>query len=58
MNVIAYDPFVPAERFHELGLERADKPERVYREADFITVHLPKNAETLGLRRRRRRSRR
>ena len=47
MNVIAYDPFVPAERFHELGLERADKVERIYREADFITVHLPKNAETL-----------
>ena len=23
-------------------------PEKVYREADFITVHLPKNAETLG----------
>ncbi len=48
MRVLAYDPFVPAERFHELGLERADTPEHVYREADFITVHLPKNAETLG----------
>jgi D-3-phosphoglycerate dehydrogenase len=48
MNVIAYDPFVPAERFHELGLERADKAERVYREADFISVHLPKNKDTLG----------
>jgi len=48
MNVLAYDPFVPAEKFHELGLERADSPDRIYREADFITVHLPKNAETLG----------
>jgi D-3-phosphoglycerate dehydrogenase len=48
MRVIAYDPFVPAERFHELGLERADTPGRIYREADFLTVHLPKNAETLG----------
>jgi D-3-phosphoglycerate dehydrogenase / 2-oxoglutarate reductase len=48
MTVLAYDPFVPAERFHELGLDRADTPDRVYREADFITVHLPKNAETLG----------
>jgi D-3-phosphoglycerate dehydrogenase / 2-oxoglutarate reductase len=48
MNVIAYDPFVPAERFHELALERADDVDRIYREADFITVHLPKNAETLG----------
>jgi D-3-phosphoglycerate dehydrogenase len=48
MRVIAYDPFVPAERFHELGLERADSPGVIYREADFITVHLPKNAETIG----------
>ena len=48
MDVLAYDPFVPAERFHELGLKRADSPDKIYREADFITVHLPKNAETLG----------
>lgn len=48
MKVVAYDPFVPAERFLELGLERADSPDKIYREADFITVHLPKNAETIG----------
>jgi len=48
MKVLAYDPYVPGERFHELGLERADSPNKVYREADFITVHLPKNAETIG----------
>ena len=48
MHVVAYDPYVPVERFRELDLERAESPETVYREADFITVHLPKNAETLG----------
>ncbi|MGZ4200383.1 MAG: phosphoglycerate dehydrogenase, partial [Thermoleophilia bacterium] len=48
MRVVAYDPFVPAERFHELALERADKVEAIYAEADFITVHLPKSAETIG----------
>jgi len=48
MDVLAYDPFVPAERFHELGLKRADSPDKIYREADFITVHLPKNADTLS----------
>ncbi len=48
MRVVAYDPFVPAERFHELALERADTVEAIYAEADFITVHLPKNSETLG----------
>ncbi|MFA4965933.1 MAG: phosphoglycerate dehydrogenase [Thermoleophilia bacterium] len=48
MRVLAYDPFVPAEKFRELGLERADSPEGIYAEADFLTVHLPKNAETIG----------
>jgi len=48
MRVLAYDPFVPAERFHELALERADEVEQVYAQADFVTIHLPKNAETLG----------
>jgi D-3-phosphoglycerate dehydrogenase len=48
MEVVAYDPYVPAERFRELGLERAESADRIYREADFISVHLPKNKETLG----------
>jgi D-3-phosphoglycerate dehydrogenase len=48
MQVVAYDPFVPAERFHELALERAETVEAIYAQADFITVHLPKNAETIG----------
>ncbi|MGD0997688.1 MAG: phosphoglycerate dehydrogenase, partial [Thermoleophilia bacterium] len=48
MRVVAYDPFVPAERFHELALERAETVEAIYAQADFITVHLPKNAETIG----------
>jgi D-3-phosphoglycerate dehydrogenase / 2-oxoglutarate reductase len=48
MEVIAYDPYVPAERFRELGLERAESAETVYEQADFISVHLPKNKDTLG----------
>jgi D-3-phosphoglycerate dehydrogenase len=48
MEVLAYDPYVPAERFRDLGLERAQDAERVYHEADFISVHLPRNADTLG----------
>ncbi len=48
MHVVAFDPFVPAERFRELGLQRADTAEAVYAVADFVTVHLPKNAETIG----------
>jgi D-3-phosphoglycerate dehydrogenase len=48
MRVLAFDPFVSAERYRELGVEKAGGPEDVYRQADFITVHLPKTAETEG----------
>jgi D-3-phosphoglycerate dehydrogenase len=46
MRVLAFDPFVSAERYRELGVEKAAGPEDIYREADFITIHLPKTAET------------
>jgi D-3-phosphoglycerate dehydrogenase / 2-oxoglutarate reductase len=48
MRVLAFDPFVSAERFRELGVERAEHSADVYRESDFITIHLPKTPETRG----------
>jgi D-3-phosphoglycerate dehydrogenase / 2-oxoglutarate reductase len=48
MRVLAFDPFVSAERYRELGVEKADSSEDLYRQADFITVHLPKTLETEG----------
>ena len=48
MKVIAYDPVVSAERYRELGVERAESPEDVYAVADFLTLHLPKTPETAG----------
>jgi D-3-phosphoglycerate dehydrogenase len=48
MHVIAFDPFVAAERYRELGVEKADDSDAVYARADFITVHLPKTDETKG----------
>ncbi len=48
MHVIAYDPFVGAERYRELGVERAEVPEAVYAAADFLTLHLPKTPDTVG----------
>lgn len=49
MDVIAYDPYVSSERFRENGLEQADTLDAVYAKADFITVHMPKTPETLGM---------
>jgi len=48
MHVLAFDPFVSAERYRELGVEMAASAEEVYARADFITVHLPKTPETEG----------
>ncbi len=48
MKVVAYDPFVGAERFRELGVHKAETSDEVYAVADFITIHLPKTPETEG----------
>jgi D-3-phosphoglycerate dehydrogenase len=48
MKVVAFDPFVGADRYRELGVEKADSPEDVYAVADFLTLHLPKTPETEG----------
>ena len=48
MHVIAYDPYVSAERYRDLGVQPAESPDDVYAVADFLTVHLPKTAETEG----------
>jgi D-3-phosphoglycerate dehydrogenase len=49
MDVVAYDPYVAEGRFRELGIERAETPDDLYAASDFISVHLPKSPETMGL---------
>jgi D-3-phosphoglycerate dehydrogenase len=49
MRVVAYDPFVAADRFRELGVEAATSLDDVFTEADVITLHLSLNDETRGL---------
>ncbi|MBE3577196.1 MAG: phosphoglycerate dehydrogenase [Limnochordales bacterium] len=48
MRVLAYDPFVSAERASELGIDLVDV-DTICREADFITVHTPLTPQTRGL---------
>jgi D-3-phosphoglycerate dehydrogenase len=48
MDVIAYDPFVGAERYRDLSVVKAEDSTDVYKVADFITIHLPVTAETRG----------
>ncbi len=48
MKVLAYDPYVGADRYRALGVQQAADSAEVYAAADFITVHLPKTPETEG----------
>jgi D-3-phosphoglycerate dehydrogenase len=48
MTVIAYDPYVPSTRSAQLGVRLVGLDE-LLAEADFISVHLPRTAETTAL---------
>lgn len=48
MKVLGYDPYITHERAREIGVELVSL-EDIFREADFITVHLPKTKETMNL---------
>jgi D-3-phosphoglycerate dehydrogenase / 2-oxoglutarate reductase len=49
MDVLAFDKFVSAERFRELGVEGATELDEVLGRADVVTLHVPKTPETIGL---------
>jgi len=46
MRVVAYDPYLTEDRAKAIGAEFAPEGDYVYREADFITVHMPVTKET------------
>ncbi|HEY9615482.1 MAG TPA: phosphoglycerate dehydrogenase [Microcoleaceae cyanobacterium] len=48
MKLLAYDPFVSNERAEQLGCRLVDL-DILLQEADYITLHLPKTAETTNL---------
>ncbi|MEO8329238.1 MAG: phosphoglycerate dehydrogenase [Candidatus Nanopelagicales bacterium] len=47
-KVIAFDPYVQPGRAAQLGIQLVDL-ETLLADSDFITIHLPKTPETLGL---------
>lgn len=48
MRLVAYDPYVAPERARQMGAELLGLDE-LARQSDFVTVHLPKTPETMGL---------
>ena len=49
MRLVAYDPYVAPTRAGQMGVELVDTVVEVCRRADFITIHLPKTPETIGI---------
>jgi D-3-phosphoglycerate dehydrogenase len=49
MHLMAYDPFVSPDRARQLGIDLADSLEDLVAEADFLTIHVSKTPETMGL---------
>jgi D-3-phosphoglycerate dehydrogenase len=47
-NVIAYDPYVTSARAQQLGVQLVTIDE-LLQQADFVTIHMPKTPETLGM---------
>ena len=46
MKVMAFDPFVPADRIKAEGVEVAESLEQLYSENDFVSLHIPATPET------------
>lgn len=49
MRLLAYDPFVSADRARQLGVMLVPTVAEIVAESDFLTIHLPKTPETIGL---------
>ena len=49
MRTLVYDPYVPTQALRAAGCEPVTDLDAAVATADFITVHCPKNAETVGM---------
>ena len=48
MSVMAFDPFVPAEKIEADGVEVASSLEELYSGCNFVSLHIPATPETRG----------
>ncbi|MBN2138526.1 MAG: phosphoglycerate dehydrogenase [Sedimentisphaerales bacterium] len=49
MKILGYDPIAAPADADKLGIEVTDDLERIFKEADYISVHVPKNEQTLNM---------
>ena len=48
MEVMAFDPFVPAEKMMSEGVTPAESLEKMYEQCNFISLHIPAIPATIG----------
>lgn len=48
MNIMAFDPFIPAEKMIEDGVKVASSLEELYSSCNFISLHIPVTPQTKG----------
>jgi D-3-phosphoglycerate dehydrogenase / 2-oxoglutarate reductase len=48
MEILAYDPYITSARAQQIGARLLDLDE-LLAQADFITIHMPKTPETIGM---------
>ncbi|MHC4478679.1 MAG: phosphoglycerate dehydrogenase [Planctomycetota bacterium] len=49
MKILGYDPLAAPPDAEKMGVEISDSLERIFKEADYITVHVPRNTETINM---------
>src|ERR671919_1829347 len=49
MRLLAYDPYVSPHRASQMGVELLPTVEEVCRRSDFLTIHLPRTPDTIGI---------
>jgi D-3-phosphoglycerate dehydrogenase len=49
MKILGYDPLAPPPDAEKMGMEVSDSAERIFKEADYISVHVPRNKQTTNM---------
>ena len=49
MNVLVYDPYLPADKIRKAGYEAIADLDAALPRADFVSIHCPKTPETIGM---------
>ncbi len=49
MKILGYDPLATPADAEKYGIEMTEDLEKIFKEADFITLHVPKNEQTLNM---------